>query len=92
MKNMFDDGSSDHEIGILIGRTSYAVRKKRLLMGFGRNEKPGRPRGSKNVKRQKPLQTQIQFKEPTRGAKYTRYMKPSTEVSILWGLIKYTKG
>lgn len=24
--------------------------------------------------------------------KYTRYMKPQTEVSLLWGLIKYTKG
>jgi SOS response regulatory protein OraA/RecX len=23
--------------------------------------------------------------------KYTRYMKPKTEVSLLWGLIKYTK-
>jgi len=23
--------------------------------------------------------------------KYTRYMKPQTEVSLLWGLIKYTK-
>lgn len=22
---------------------------------------------------------------------YTRYMKPKTEVSLLWGLIKYTK-
>lgn len=91
MKNMFDDGSSDYEIANLIGRTSYAVRKKRLLMGLGRNETPGRPRGSKTVKTRKPLQTQIQFKEPTKGAKYTRYMKPSTEVSILWGLIKYTK-
>ena len=91
MKNMFDDGSSDDEIGHIIGRTAYAIRKKRLLMGMGRNDKPGRPRGSKNVKIKKPLQTQMQFKEPTKGAKYTRYMKPSTEVSILWGLIKYTK-
>ena len=24
--------------------------------------------------------------------KYTRYMKPQTEVSLLWGLIKYPKG
>ena len=23
--------------------------------------------------------------------RYTRYMKPKTEVSLLWGLIKYTK-
>ena len=23
--------------------------------------------------------------------KYTRYMKPQTEVSLLWGLIQYTK-
>lgn len=36
-------------------------------------------------------QVKLEYKEPTKGAKYTRYMKPSTEVSILWGLIKYTK-
>ena len=29
--------------------------------------------------------------EPKGGARYTRYMKPKTELSLLWGLIKYTK-
>jgi len=26
------------------------------------------------------------------SAKFTRYLKPSTEVSIFWGLIKFKKG
>ena len=32
------------------------------------------------------------IRKSSEGAKYTRYLKPSSEVSILWGLIKITKG
>lgn len=92
MKQMFDNGHTDAEIGQVLGRTDFAIKKKRHWLGFA-NDKPGRKKGSraKQATRHKPLQTKMAFKEPTKGAKYTRYMKPSTEVSILWGLIKYTK-
>lgn len=30
-------------------------------------------------------------KQPRPSAKYTRYMKPKSEFSLLWGLFKWTK-
>jgi len=38
-------------------------------------------------------QTKLKFTQENKPveAKYTRYLEPKREVSILWGLIKYTK-
>lgn len=30
-------------------------------------------------------------RSPLKQGKYTKYLKPKTEVSLLWGLIKYSK-
>ncbi len=90
MKKMFDQGESDRDIAEVLGRTDVAVKRKRNDLGMT-NKKPGRPNTRQQVKSVKPVQTHIEFEQPSKGAKYTHYMKPQTEVSLLWGLIKYTK-
>ena len=88
IKTRFNDGFTDEEIASELGRTKRAIQHQRLKSGLKR--KRG---GEKNILQQAvPKMASPKEHEPTKGAKYTRYMKPSTEVSILWGLIKYTKG
>lgn len=85
----YKDGFTDDEIAFELGRTAEAIKMKRREYGWNRK------RGRNKTTIQQPVLTmdspKRQVAEPTTGAKYTRYMKPSTEVSILWGLIKYTE-
>lgn len=73
---LFKAGTTDEDIALVLGRTEKAIQCQRLKQGL--TKKKGRtPR--------------LEPKPPTKGAKYTRYLKPKTEISILWGLIKFTK-
>ena len=76
LKKLHDEGATDEEKAHILERSVESVKQRRYRRGHV-------VRTAKQV--------QLEYKEPTKGAKYTRYMKPSTEVSILWGLIKYTK-
>ena len=76
IEKLFLAGASDDEIGHVIGRTGRAIAEQRLKQGLK----------YRNRQRMKPSQV-----APPKGAKYTRYLKPKTEFSILWGLIKFTK-
>lgn len=78
LKKLHKAGTKDKEIAEIMGRTPASIQLMRSKHGA--------------IVKTTATQARLEFKEPTRGAKYTRYMKPSTEVSILWGLIKYTKG
>ena len=78
LKKLHQAGSTDEAIAEIMGRTRISVQQARSK--------------HRMVTTRVDTQARLEFKEPTKGAKYTRYMKPSTEVSILWGLIKYTKG
>jgi len=78
MRKLHKAGSTDREIAQILGRSWQSVRQQRSR--------------KRAVIKTAPSQASLQFVEAHKGAKYTRYMKPSTEVSILWGLIKYTKG
>jgi len=77
LKKLYKAGSKDEEVAEILGRSMYAVRQRRYRKRHRVNA--GEP------------QVKLQFKEPKKEAKYTRYMKPSTEVSILWGLVKFSK-
>lgn len=77
LKKLHKAGSTDKAIAEIMGRSKNSIQLARSKYRF--------------VTKQESSQARLEFKEPTKGAKYTRYMKPSTEVSILWGLIKYTK-
>jgi orotate phosphoribosyltransferase-like protein len=76
LKELHEKGATHEEIANILERSVESVKQRRYRKGYI-------TRMAKQVK--------LEYKEPTKGAKYTRYMKPSTEVSILWGLIKYTK-
>lgn len=77
LKKLHKAGSTDKTIAEIMGRSRNSVQQARSKHRL--------------VTKQMGSQARLEYKEPTKGAKYTRYMKPSTEVSILWGLIKYTK-
>ena len=77
LKKLHKAGSTDKAIAEIMGRTPASIQLARSKHRF--------------VTKQESSQARLELKEPTKGAKYTRYMKPSTEVSILWGLIKYVK-
>jgi SOS response regulatory protein OraA/RecX len=77
LKKLHKAGSTDKAIAEIMGRTRASIQQARVK--------------HRMVSKTQATRARLQYKEPTKGAKYTRYMKPSTEVSILWGLIKYTK-
>ena len=77
LKKLHKAGSTDETIAEIMGRTRASIQNARTK--------------HRAVVKRESSQARLDFKEPTKGAKYTRYMKPTTEVSILWGLIKYTK-
>ena len=76
------DGLTDVQIASELGRTASAVQHKRSNLKIYKYQ---------THKAQTPTLFSSQRKEPKKEAKYTRYMKPSTEVSILWGLVKFSK-
>lgn len=73
---LFKAGTSDEDIALVLGRTEKAIQCQRVKQG---------------LKKKKGRTPRLEYKPPTKGARYTRYMKPQTEVSIFWGLIKFTK-
>ncbi len=76
LSKLYRAGNSDADIAEILGRTEKAIQCQRVKQGL--KKKRGRvPR--------------VEPKPVTKGAKYTRYMKPRTEFSLLWGLIKFTK-
>ena len=75
LKTRHKDGFNDKQIAEELGRTFNAVRQRRNELGYHQYKLAAKP----SVKAKK------------KEAKYTRYMKPSTEVSILWGLVKFSK-
>lgn len=76
LSKLYQAGNSDADIAQILGRTEKAIQCQRVKQGH--KKKTGR----------KP---RLEPKPVHSGAKYTRYLKPKTEISLLWGLIKYTK-
>ena len=74
-KKMRANGVPHATIAELLGRTERAVATRMCRFN---NEEPQQT--LKFTKQNKPVE-----------AKYTRYLEPKREVSILWGLIKYTR-
>ena len=77
LKKLHKAGSTDETIAEIMGRTRASIQNARAK--------------HRAVVKREPTQARLEFKDQKQGAKYTRYLKPRTEVSILWGLIKYSK-
>ena len=77
--------------------TEAEVRTLKELRVKGANDHDislalGRSQAAIQIKRsQLGMVRQYTTRPALKQGKYTRYMKPKTEVSLLWGLIKYTK-
>ena len=82
LKEMVLEGKSDKEIAELLGRTMIAIQTRR-------NKPP-----KENQTLFTPEMEEPQKEEPKKGleqGKYTRVEGYTREVSLLWGMIKYTK-
>jgi hypothetical protein len=79
LKKMYEDGFSDEYIAEKLKRTIDAVISQRRQLRLVRSNRP-------NTKPQSELKFEIQ--EPVKAVEVR---VPTTEVSLLWGLVKYTK-
>jgi hypothetical protein len=82
LNEMVSEGKSDKEIAHLLGRTIIAIQTRR-------NKPP-----KENQTLFTPEMEEPQKEEPKMGleqGKYTRVEGYTREVSLLWGMIKYTK-
>lgn len=94
LKIMVEEKKTDKEIAAYLGRTICAINNRKGRLDLENIVESMETLFQQETK-EEPKQVETKVEEPKvqeAGARYVQYLKPSTEVSILWGLVKFSKG
>jgi DNA-directed RNA polymerase specialized sigma24 family protein len=80
LKKLKENGATYEEAAEILQRSVESVRQRKYRKGY--------LKANKTTKRKK---VELEHKEPTKALRHTKQTNPKVEVTLFWGLVKYSK-